>query len=74
MSCPVCNIQRNIQEMVATEDDLKLIWVPALLYQRSYPSKPEYISPRCSGCYDKVIKKEGKRKVKNEQDTNRIEL
>ena len=49
MKCPICRQKRTILG-VGTG-----IRVPALLYQRSYPRKKEYISPRCSKCFDEAL-------------------
>ena len=47
MKCPVCKQKRRMLEVGIR------VRVPALLYQRSYPGEPEYISPRCSQCFDR---------------------
>ena len=33
-----------------------LVAMPALFYRRSYEGEPEYISPRCHDCYERVEK------------------
>jgi len=38
-----------------------LFRTPALLYQRSYLEEPEYISERCSKCFDQAIIRERSR-------------
>jgi len=50
----MCKIEQGFYPWPAVEpgdpDDLE----PYPLYQRSYPDKPGYISPRCLRCYDKA--------------------
>ena len=62
--CPVCKMQHMMKTQIFTGEAIKTVWVPELLYQRSYPREKEYLSQRCEGCYNKAIKKEAKRKVK----------
>ncbi len=58
MRCPVCKMLRTIQEQQVYGGPPVTIPVP--LYQRSYPGEPEYISPRCSYCFDKTLKQRSK--------------
>lgn len=55
--CLVCGVGTGFYRRDGVEPGT---WesVPYPLYQRSYEGEPEYISPRCSRCYDKVVRKE----------------
>ncbi len=64
MKCPVCKMQRTIQEQQVYGGPLVTIPVP--LYQRSYPDEPEYISPRCSDCFDKRLKRLSRKRQRPE--------
>lgn len=57
MKCPVCHQSRR----VAVETG-ELVEEP--LYQISYPGSKEYVSPRCSECFDKLMEKRKKKGVK----------
>ncbi len=73
MKCPICKLSTGVyywppvQQDDVKEDlvkqgliDPKVLLTECkdiLLYQRSFPGEPEYISPRCSRCYDKAVKK-----------------
>jgi len=64
MKCPVCKMQRTIQEQMSYDGPLVTIRAP--LYQRSYPGEPEYISPRCSDCFDKRLKGLSRKRQRSE--------
>jgi len=51
--CPVCNKRKKM--LVQEEYGGPLVSVPALLYQRSYPGEPRYVSPRCLECFHMAI-------------------
>lgn len=62
MKCPVC--QKIItmiwfdQRKTLSEQYGKLLGpVDGMLYQISYPGQKEYLSPRCSECLDKVLRR-----------------
>jgi len=70
MKCPVCKSatggyywepeQRDdekedlVKQGSMDPKALRTVWHDMELYQRSFPGEPEYISPRCSRCYDKA--------------------
>ncbi len=54
--CPVCREQRVVPDVNTGEP------VEEPLYQTSYPGSKEYISPRCSVCFDKMMDKRNKKK------------
>lgn len=60
--CPVCHLEHTI--MVQREANAPLVEVPAPLYQISYPGKPEYLPPRCSDCFDKIMERRAKKRLK----------
>jgi transposase-like protein len=55
MSCPVCKASYFILEQQGY--GIAPVRRPALLYQRSYPGEPEYISPRCDRCFDREYRR-----------------
>ena len=73
MKCPACKsatggyfwepAQRDdakealVKQGLMDPEALRTEWHDMPLYQRSYPGEPEYISPRCSRCYDKAKRK-----------------
>lgn len=72
MKCPVCKLSSGVfykQPTHISDKDFSLIKAGILdpikiavpeempLYQRSYPGEKEYISPRCSQCFDRRLKK-----------------
>ena len=59
MKCPVCKQQRTI--LWQREYGKPPVPVPEPFYQISYPGSKEYVSPRCSVCFDKMMEK---RKIK----------
>lgn len=85
MRCPVCKLATGIYyrppEQISDKltnlvradllDPAALATVPQdiPLYQRSYKSEPEYISPRCLACYVRaersLLKKLAKKEVKD---------
>mgnify|MGYP003394312187 CR=1 FL=1 len=61
MKCPVCGKREQI--ILCLSVNLQPIIGDTPMYQISYPGQKEYVSPRCSDCYDKLmVKREGKRK------------
>lgn len=54
--CPVCNNQLRKIRTETWPGRIELIDEP--LYQVSYPGSPEYQSPRCSDCYEKMMERQ----------------
>lgn len=57
--CPICG--RTSIMLQELEYGGQLIVMAEPMYQYSYKGKRGYISPRCSECIDKALKKRGKR-------------
>lgn len=54
MICPVCRLGTGYYPWPNANPGGPLEMFPHPLYQRSYKGSEGYISPRCSGCYDKA--------------------
>lgn len=54
--CPECHIIRTMWDQ--TDYGKNSVQWMAPWYQRSYLGSDEYISPRCSPCYEKAMKQE----------------
>lgn len=53
--CPVCKTVKLIQTTdLDAGGEIVVVWVPQLMYQRTYLGEPEYVSPRCYECYAKA--------------------
>jgi len=90
LKCPVCKFATGIYYWPPTQisdelvglvragmlDPAALATVPLEmpLYQKSYKGEPEYISPRCSRCYDKALKVMEKRKIRREHVSNKSNI
>lgn len=57
MKCPVCKMGIGGYYWPAVLDPGGREWHEYPLYQRSYPGRLEYISPRCGSCYNKAEKR-----------------
>jgi len=56
IKCPVCKLNTGTYE--ALDINYEVVKLPLPLYQRSYPdNKKEYMSPRCSKCFNRGVKK-----------------
>ena len=80
MKCPVCKsatggylwepVERDdvkealVKQGLMDPKALRTEWHDMPLYQRSYPEEPEYISPRCSRCYDKAERTAERKRVR----------
>lgn len=54
MKCPVCHKNTGYYyQQGGQPGSMERHGYP--LYQRSYPGKPSYISPRCESCFDKEV-------------------
>ncbi len=59
VKCPVCEKDTGVYYWPSALDPLVVDVLEYLLYQRSYPGKPEYISERCEQCFDKEVEVRG---------------
>ena len=57
MRCPICDQPQEPCRMMNNEP---------ILYQISYPGNGEYVIPRCSDCFDKLLAKREEKKKKKE--------
>lgn len=68
--CPSCNTEFMI---TAVTNNGRKVTVDAPLYQRSYKGEPEYISPRCYRCYDKMERRLLRKLVRDAHTQSAIE-
>ena len=64
VKCPVCKSATGGYYAPAKEEGEVYHEYP--LYQRSYKGEPEFISSRCSRCYDRARKREERRLKRRE--------
>ena len=56
--CPVCLMPTGFYAWPSAADFAIMEYYAYPLYQRSYVGEEEYISVRCSGCFDIAIKED----------------
>ncbi len=60
MRCPVCGEDAGVYYWPSALELLVIDVLDMELYQRSYPGKAKYISPRCEQCYDEAVRRRKK--------------
>jgi len=56
IKCPICKIGTGYYSSPGSLRGI-LRKVPYPLWQYNYPEEPDYISPRCTRCFDKAMEK-----------------
>jgi len=58
LECPVCGKDTGVYYWPSVDDPLVVDVFDMELYQRSYPGKAKYISPRCMQCFARAVKED----------------
>ncbi len=55
--CPKCKTGTGFYEWENVDPDKPNVTIAFPLYQRSYKGELDYITPRCSRCFDREVQK-----------------